>query len=256
MALGCVVLVGQGQEEQAVQPFLGAPLAIRALASALIPGEDVVAVAVAPSAAHDALRHHAERFGLTELVHLLEPSQPARAIDEAVELLTGDGVDAVVWVHGLMPLAPTATITELVVAAREHGAATLARSVDGALFLEEPRLQRLAPGPVCVACLPAAFRMDVLARLLEVGGEDLFSRSAAAGIALERVLADKDAFPLLDEADLNRALEAWGRRAPEYAFIWPRSTEEVTPDSPAAPPAGAEVNFTIPDRPVPEGEGS
>ena len=48
------------------------------------------------------------------------------------------------------------------------------------------------------------------------------------------------------EADVTRALEVWGRRAAEFAFIWPRagvSSQTVVPG------LGAELNLTIPEQP-------
>src|SRR5688572_10243976 len=113
MTVGSIVLIGQGEANAAVRSLLGAPVAIRALAATLVPGEDVHAVVVAPTALHARIREEAERFGFAELKKVVDAAGDVRRDVLAGLEALGSEVDHVVVQHGLQALTPTALIVKL-----------------------------------------------------------------------------------------------------------------------------------------------
>ncbi|MEW5855556.1 MAG: 2-C-methyl-D-erythritol 4-phosphate cytidylyltransferase [Myxococcota bacterium] len=263
MSLGAIILIPAGKGDAALAPLLGAPVALRALGAVLVPREDVHAVAVAPPAIHEALKREADRFGLGELEKILAPKADERQSVLAALAELPDGVDVVVVHHGLTALCPTARVVELVASARESGAAMCALPIRTPVFSSKDELESPLQGPLCTVHWPAAFQREVLTVMLRTATEpELLSCLGAAGRTLRKVAGDRDAFPVEDEADLTRALEAWGRRATEYTFLWPRPGEagegslgqpgpEVTTEGFFNTPMDV-TNVTIPDTPVDE----
>ncbi len=247
MAIGSIILVKDG--EPALRPLLGAPVLLRAVAATLLPREEVTAVVVAPQDIHAAVHRELDRFGLSEVVAVLAPAPDMLgSIAAALEKLPK--ADHIIIQDGLAALTPVALCLRVLEGARREGAAVGVQQVRGRVFVDAEALRERVLGAVCVASLPLALSRAVL--------EDLVSRNTPghlldvlvdAGVAVSRVDGDRDVFALQDEADVTRALEVFGRRAPDYAFLWPRPVVGA-PTLVPMPSQGAELNVTIPEQPA------
>ncbi|MBI5495421.1 MAG: 2-C-methyl-D-erythritol 4-phosphate cytidylyltransferase [Deltaproteobacteria bacterium] len=248
MAVGSILLADDA--DAVARPMLGAPVGIRALAATLLPRQEVHAVMVAPLPVHELLRKEADRFGLSELIDVLPSSlHAAEALAAALARLPAD-VDAVLVHDALVALCPTAMVLRVLNAARVSGAACPVLPLRGEIFVDGEELRTPQAGPLCLAQPPMAFTRTSLQKVVErAGTAGLAAAALEAGVTLARVEGDRDAFRVKDGADLTRALEVWGRRAPEFAFIWPRpSTREE--EATIITPGPSELNVTIPERPA------
>jgi len=209
----------------------------------------VNAVVVAPSEHHSALHGQAERFGLAELRTLLPPGESEiGSIRQALAALPGAPDDVILVHHGLHALCPVAMTARVLGAAGKHGAAVATRPLQSLAFGAGDTLGVPVTDALVTAQWPAAFTRAALDSVvaLPLEGPLLAAASVREG-GVSTVTGDRDLFALEDEADLTRALEAWGRRATEYAFIWPRPADDHTQLH-----ARNELNLTIPDAPAGE----
>jgi 2-C-methyl-D-erythritol 4-phosphate cytidylyltransferase len=245
MTVGSIILVSDA--EAASRSFLGAPVVIRALASTLLPREEVSVVVVAPASLEPLLRREADRFGFTELHAVLEPGEDQLAgLARALEALPP--VDHVIIQDGLTALCPVAQVVRVLQASRTTGAAVCVTQPVGTVFFDAEELRERVAGAVCISQMPAAFRRDTLQDLCtRAAAPEVLAAAAEAGVALARVAGDPDVFPIQDGAALTRALEVWGRRAAEFVFVWPRAG---APAATSVPSPGAALNLTIPEHPA------
>lgn len=246
MALSVVILVPSGKGENALRPLLGAPVAIRALAAVLPPRQSVTAVLVSPTEHHAALHAAAEKFGFTELRHFIPPgASEIGSIRAALGALKPAGDDVILVHHALYPLCPVALTTRVIEAGTKDGAAVATLAVPGAMFGSGETLGAPVADALVQAQWPAVFTRGALEAVTAAPLEgDLLQAASRREGGVRSVAGDRDLFAVEEEADLTRALEAWGRRATEYAFIWPRPSDENTQSH-----ARAELNMTIPDTP-------
>ena len=246
MTLGALIYVAQDEDEAALRVFLGAPVVVRSLAPLLSVPHEVVAVAAVPPGVEPVLRAEADRFGLSELQAVVGPEPAAdlpAAVAAALEAV-GD-VSLLVVHHGLGALLPPQQVRALLEAAGPNGLAVCGTQVQGA-FMAGPELGEAVDGPLWVPQLPMAGTPENWRRLLEAEGETLWGRAVAAGLAVACVPADPDALWVSSEAALGRALEVFGRRAPDLAFIWPR-TGGNTSAAVSMPPVTPAPNLTVVD---------
>lgn len=232
-----------------MRPLLGAPVLLRALAATLLPREDVTAVVVLPRDFHAALQKELDRFGLQEVAAVLAPEPDMLgSVGAALEKLSK--AEHVILQDGLQALTPVALTLRVLEASRRQGAAVGVQQVPGRVFVDAEELRERVVGALCVATLPLAMSRAVL--------QDLLSRNppghvldalAESAVGVARVEGDRDTFPLRDEVDVTRALEVFGRRAPDYAFLWPRPAV-AAPTLVPMPASGAAINATIPERPA------
>ena len=254
MSLGAIVVIPVEHAEAAGRSLLGAPVFIRALAATLLPHEEVHVVAVAPPSLHGVLKEEAERFGLGELEHVLPFAQDERAsVLAALAKLPADA-DVVVVQAGVVPLCSTDRMTQAVAAARRDGAAMGVLDLPPTVVARGPELRAPLDGPLALAQSPLAVAAPALREVLSQSSEPTVLASLLASRrVIVPVAGDRDAFPVVEAADLTRALEVLGRRATDFAFVWPRpaGVDERTalPAPPVTPEEAARRagNVTIPD---------
>jgi hypothetical protein len=260
MSLGAVLVIPPGHAEAAERSLLGAPVFIRALAAALLPQEEVHALAVAPPSLHGVLKAEADRFGLAELEGVLPfPEDERQGVLAALARLPGD-VDVVVVQPGVLALCSLERMTRLVEAARRDGLAVSAMDLPFAVAARAPELRAPLDGPLCVVQGPWAARPTDLREVLEASTEGgVLASLLASRRPVTTVEGDRDTFPLEEGTDLTRALEVMGRRATDFAFVWPRPEgvdAQVALQSPVPSPEEAARragNVTIPDGPPARG---
>lgn len=246
MTLGALVWLSASDVDVALRPLLGASVALRSAAAALSVPREVRFVFAAPESTHSALRAECDRFGLTELHATLEAVSLPDALKAALGAV-GD-CDVLLVLDGAQPLLPVDVARLLVDRAGPGVLAAGCTLVSGAVFRGGDALVDQVDGPLWQAALPLAARPAEWRTALAGTHADLVVRALESGLRVVPVALDADARPLRSPEDLGRAVEAFGRRAPEYPLLWPRSPG--TPQGAVtAPPPAAHPNITLVDKP-------
>jgi 2-C-methyl-D-erythritol 4-phosphate cytidylyltransferase len=241
--LGLIILAIEEENGGAAfipsEDLLGVRILARSIAGALPTKESISGVLVVPEAIVNSVREDVvQEFGLDEIDRVVRGGQDRwSSLQAGLEALPAD-LDWVVIQDGNRPLVPMGLLDRVLEAAKQGDAAAPAVLVkeplgqlnpDGNLLGAENREQlRSLQGPQVYR---RSALEDIVSQQKNEGGQntDVAMYAVTKGVQVALVEGDEDNLVIRDQRDIGRSLEAFSRRAVEYAFLYPRG---MLPDDP------------------------
>jgi 2-C-methyl-D-erythritol 4-phosphate cytidylyltransferase len=241
--LGLIVLAIEEEDGGAAfipsEDLLGVRILARSIAGALPTKESVSGVLVAPESMVDSLRKDVvQEFGLDEIDRVVSGGPNRWAALRAGLAALPDDLDWVIIQDGHRALVPIGLVDLVLNAAMDSGAAAPAVVVrdatgqvgaDGKIATVEER------SSLRTVQWPQVFKRVILDDLVAKENDgsnhdfDLALFAASNGVTVACVDGDTDNIQIRNQRDIGRSLEAFSRRAVDYAFLYPRG---MLPDDP------------------------